>query len=34
VRTKLVRRSGAVDDWKLQVVKDGDDWRVCGDRPI
>lgn len=34
VSTRLVRRSGAVDNRKLQVVKDGDNWRVCGDTPI
>ena len=31
VTTRLTLDSGAVDRHKLTVVRDGDDWRVCGD---
>ncbi|GAB3807085.1 Rv0361 family membrane protein [Micromonospora zhanjiangensis] len=34
VTARLVRRGGAVESWTLRVVRDGDQWRVCGDKPI
>ncbi|MEE6259984.1 Rv0361 family membrane protein [Plantactinospora sonchi] len=31
VVAKLTRRSGAVDQREMPMVRDGDRWRVCGD---